>query len=57
MLQVNWTDKIINIFKETGIDISNDTLVKITSPGYFKNLVPLLDETSTRTIGKGNYFF
>ncbi|XP_043794801.1 neprilysin-4-like [Apis laboriosa] len=48
--KVNWTDKIINIFKESGIDISNDTLVKITSPGYFKNLIPLLDETSTRTI-------
>lgn len=54
---MNWTDKIINIFKESGIDISNDTLVKITSPGYFKNLIPLLDETSTRTIGKGNYTF
>lgn len=54
---MNWTDKIINIFKESGIDISNDTLVKITSPGYFKNLILLLDETSTRTIGKGNYTF
>lgn len=54
---MNWTDKIINIFKESGIDISNDTSIKIISPGYFKKLVPLLDETSTRTIGKGNYSF
>ncbi|XP_017788749.1 PREDICTED: membrane metallo-endopeptidase-like 1 [Habropoda laboriosa] len=45
-----WTKKIASVFKQLDIDIPEDTAIKITSPGYFERLVPLLDETPSRTI-------
>ncbi|XP_033319068.1 neprilysin-1-like isoform X2 [Bombus bifarius] len=47
---VNWIDKIMRIFNESGIDISEDTMLKVTSPDYYEKLIPLLDETPSRTI-------
>ncbi|XP_043598067.1 neprilysin-1-like isoform X2 [Bombus pyrosoma] len=47
---VNWIDKIMDIFNESGIDISEDTMLKVTSPDYYEKLIPLLDETPSRTI-------
>ncbi|CAL7950563.1 unnamed protein product [Xylocopa violacea] len=48
--QVNWAEKIIGIFEESDVVISKDTSMKITSPGYFRSLMFLLDETPSRTI-------
>ncbi|XP_050591165.1 neprilysin-like isoform X2 [Bombus affinis] len=47
---VNWIDKIMDIFNESGIDISEDTMLKVTSPDYYEKLISLLDETPSRTI-------
>ncbi|XP_017766632.1 PREDICTED: membrane metallo-endopeptidase-like 1 [Eufriesea mexicana] len=47
---INWTDKIIGVFKEAGIDIPENTVLKVASPGYIRKLIPLLDETSSITI-------
>nr|XP_033182889.1 neprilysin-1-like isoform X2 [Bombus vancouverensis nearcticus] len=47
---VNWIDKIMSIFNESGIDISEDAMLKVTSPDYYEKLIPLLDETPSRTI-------
>ncbi|CAK9812652.1 Membrane metallo-endopeptidase-like 1 [Anthophora plagiata] len=47
---INWTEKIITLFKQLDIDLPEDTILKITSPGYFEKLVELLDETPSRTI-------
>ncbi|XP_076750419.1 membrane metallo-endopeptidase-like 1 [Xylocopa sonorina] len=48
--KVNWAEKIIAIFRESNVDISEDTIIKVTSPNYFKDLVLLLDESPSRTI-------
>lgn len=42
----------MDIFNESGIDISEDTMLKVTSPDYYEKLISLLDETPSRTIGK-----
>ncbi|XP_071868180.1 neprilysin isoform X3 [Bombus fervidus] len=47
---VNWIDKIMDIFNESGINISEDTMLKVTSPDYYEKLIPLLDDTPSRTI-------
>lgn len=49
--KVTWTNKIINIFEQAGVEgIGFDTRVKVASPQYFEKLVNLLDKTSNRTI-------
>ncbi|XP_060823748.1 neprilysin-like isoform X3 [Bombus pascuorum] len=47
---VNWIGKIMDIFYESGIDISEDTMLKVTSPDYYEKLIPLLDDTPSKTI-------
>ena len=47
----------MGIFRESGTDITEDTVLKVTSPGYYEKLVPLLDETPSRIIGKSIHEF
>ncbi|KAK9309000.1 hypothetical protein QLX08_001192 [Tetragonisca angustula] len=48
--RINWVDKITRIFRESGIDITENTVLKVSSPGYYEKLVPLLDETPSRIV-------
>ncbi|KAF3429024.1 hypothetical protein E2986_02358 [Frieseomelitta varia] len=50
LLVINWVDKVTGIFRESGIDITEDTVLKVSSPGYYEKLVPLLDETPSRIV-------
>lgn len=53
-LQINWKHKIVALFNEAGVylDEDIDTMEMLTSsPNYLEDLIPLLDETPTRTIG------
>ncbi|XP_039303855.1 endothelin-converting enzyme 1 [Solenopsis invicta] len=48
--KIDWVYKIREIFDEAYVPVKDDLNLTIKSPGYFKNLIALLDETSSRTI-------
>lgn len=52
VLQIDWVHKITELFDEASVAVNGDLDVEIGSPDYFEALASLLDETSSRTIGK-----
>ncbi|KAK1122326.1 hypothetical protein K0M31_009548 [Melipona bicolor] len=48
--RVNWVDKLIGNFRESGINITEDMMLKVASPIYYEKLVSLLDETPSRIV-------
>lgn len=52
-MQIDWTYKIEEIFDEAHVPgVDDDLNIEVALPDYFRNLVALLDETPSRTIGK-----
>jgi hypothetical protein len=49
--QIDWVYKIRELFDEAYVPVNGDLNLRIKSPGYFKDLIALLDETPSRTIG------
>ncbi|XP_011861289.1 PREDICTED: neprilysin-like isoform X2 [Vollenhovia emeryi] len=47
---INWLYKIGELFDEAHVPVDGDLDLEIGSPGYFKDLIALLDKTSSRTI-------
>ncbi|TGZ57711.1 hypothetical protein DBV15_08331 [Temnothorax longispinosus] len=47
---INWVYKIGELFDEAHVQIGDDLTVGISQQNYFKDLVALLDKTSSRTI-------
>ncbi|XP_018346007.1 PREDICTED: membrane metallo-endopeptidase-like 1 [Trachymyrmex septentrionalis] len=48
--KINWVSKIKGLFDEAYESVDDDLILNIISPNYIKELLSLLDETSSRTI-------
>ncbi|XP_018055731.1 PREDICTED: membrane metallo-endopeptidase-like 1 [Atta colombica] len=48
--KINWISKIKALFDEAYVFVDDDLIINIISPNYIKELLSLLDETSSRTI-------
>ncbi|XP_018365608.1 PREDICTED: neprilysin-1-like [Trachymyrmex cornetzi] len=48
--KINWVSKIKALFDEAYESVDDDLILNIISPNYIKELLSLLDETSSRTI-------
>lgn len=51
-MQINWLYKIGELFDEAHVPVDSDLDMENSVPDYFEGLISLLDETSSRTIGK-----
>lgn len=54
-LQIDWLDTIQSVFASEGIVIGYSEKLVVQAYDYILQLVPLLQQTPSRTIGKRNF--